>query len=140
MKKGTEIIVTDAFAGQPYKNGDKAVYNGAHSFLFGNGMQYRLYPYEYEEVREPHIFDQIIEEIKKYKLYTSINIFSDKSGGILNQRNKEVFSFGSHNGRLEGALDWLKEQNKPKEETINVEGQDMTLAELKQMIKERESK
>jgi len=139
MKEGTKVVITNAYDGFEYKNGDKAFYNRKCSFSFENGMQCNLFPSEYEEVRDPHIFDQIMEEMTVYRKRidnaTSIEIFCDFSGRIVNEDDKMLCCFGS----LEGALNWLKEQNKPKEEIIKLNG-GFTISQLKQMIAEREKK
>lgn len=130
MKKGTEIIIVNAYEGATYQNGDKGFYTGEDNLFIINKEEYRLYAYEYEEIREPHIFDQIIEEMRRHEKWNLHLDIMDDFSGYFTIKGEECKQFNN----LESALSWLKEQNKPKEKTIRIEGRDFTIDELKKMI------
>ena len=139
MKPGTKIRITEPYDGTQYKKDDIGVYIDISFFTIGEDVV-DLFPSEYEIIQEKSTLDQIKEEMDTYKNINNKDIGfrfwgnTDTCRFILGNSESLDYPFINY----ENALKWLKEQNKPKEKTINIEGKDFTLDQLKKLISEAE--
>ncbi len=143
MKKGTKLKIVGDKTGHDIPIGSIVNATGKEDDVIYEG---RVFSVCLEDIEVVQVFDEIIEEIDAFNTgaylikgqqgYISLNIVTSlHSSGIFqirtgNNYTTMLYTFSTP----EDILKWLKKQNKTKEPTLNVEGKDLTITEIKKMI------